>query len=156
MNDTQKSFEHMQRLLMDLIETVNSRHAAGIDFGTGHGLFPAEIHTIEAIGLNEGISVTQLAVFFKVSKPTISERVRKLAKKGLIVKTKKAEDAKAVALRLTGEGRIAFEGHKAHHQKMYELFSEYFGSDTREKIEGFSNAFTQFLRIAQKLDNHGR
>jgi DNA-binding MarR family transcriptional regulator len=145
----------MQRVLMELIDTVNTRHSKGVDFGTGHNLFPAEIHTIATIGINEGITITQLAEHLKVSKPTISERVRKLVEKGLIVKKKKVEDAKSVALGLTIRGKIAFAGHEAHHLKMYERFREYLGSETQSKIESFSQTFTQFLSIVRNLDNKG-
>ena len=140
---------------MELIDTVNTRHTKGVDFGTGHNLFPAEIHTIAAIGINEGISITQLAEQLNVSKPTISDRVCKLVGKGLVVKEKQVEDAKAVALGLTVRGQIAFAGHEAHHLEMYERFREYLGSETQSKIESISQTLTQFLSIARNLDNKG-
>ena len=104
-------FEQMQVALMDFVDAVNDSHAGGIDFGTEHRLYPAEIHTVVAIGDNEGIGVTQLAKQLDVSKPTISERTRRLAAKGFIRKEKESTNAKSVLLWLTADGRKIGRAH---------------------------------------------
>ncbi len=85
------------------------------DFGSGEKLYPSEIHTIEAIGRNEGINVTELAETMGVSKAAISQIVRKLEKKKYILKYKAQENDKEVLLKLMKKGRTVFEGHKQFH-----------------------------------------
>ena len=144
----------MQKSLMELMDAVNAKHTKGVDFGTGHPLFPAEIHTLTAIEADEGITVTALAQCLNVSKPTVSERIRKLAINGLITKEKTQENAKAVTLWLTDTGRVACQGHEAHHAKMFERFTAHFGPAAPEKIALFHEAFTQFIPLAKSFESH--
>ncbi|WP_300667782.1 MarR family transcriptional regulator [Desulfoluna sp.] len=144
----------MQKNLMELIDTVNSRHAKGVDFGTGHRLFPAEIHTLTAIERDEGLTMTQLAHALTVSKPTVSERIRKLTTHGLITREKGPTDAKSVLLRLTDAGHIACQGHKALHEEMYDRFEAHFAEEAPEKIKQFTDTFTQLLTLAKSFDSH--
>ena len=144
----------MQKSLMELMDAVNTRHAKGVDFGTGHPLFPSEIHTLTAIENDEGITVTALAQCLNVSKPTVSERIRKLAKNGLITKEKTRNNAKTVTLRLTDTGRIACQGHMAHHAEMFDRFITHFGPAAPEKIALFHEAFTQFIPLTKAFKNH--
>lgn len=58
------------------------------DFGSGERLYPSEIHTIEAIGKNEGTNLTQLAETMGVIKAVISQIVRKLEMKKYVQKYK--------------------------------------------------------------------
>ncbi len=139
---------------MAFVDMVNASHAGGIDFGTGHRLYPAEIHTIVAIGDNEGMGVTELARQLDVSKPTVSERIRRLVNKRFIRKEKNPADAKAVTLWLTADGNAAYAHHEAHHQKMYEIFRNHFGNKAQEKIDLFAKTFTQASQVVKKFNEH--
>lgn len=88
------------------------------DFGSGERLYPSEIHTIEAIGLNQGTKVTQLAETMGVTKAAISQIVRKLEKKKYIQKYKGQENQKEVLLRLLKKGHVVYRGHKRYHAIM--------------------------------------
>ncbi len=144
-----EQFEHMLDVLMQFVDAVNEEHAQGVCFGEKHRLFPAEIHTIVAIELNEGIGLTQLAEKLDISKPTLSERIRKLVTKGYVTKRKNPADQKAVQLHLTSDGKDAAYHHELHHQKMYETFSTYFGDESSHKIEMFTKTFTELSRFEQ-------
>ncbi|WP_320170224.1 MarR family winged helix-turn-helix transcriptional regulator [Maridesulfovibrio sp.] len=148
MNELKERFEAVQCSLMDLIDTINDQHKGGVDFGTGHRLYPAEIHTIEAIGDSPEITVTRLAERMGVSKPTISERINKLSRKGLVSKGTKAGDAKAVPLCLTESGNAAYKGHADHHQQMFDLFVGKYGDDAEAVLRKFSFAFKEMRELA--------
>lgn len=88
------------------------------NYGTDKMITQVEIHTIEAIGIHEGINITELAVNRKKTKGAVSQLIYKLVKKGLVEKTvSEASDAE-VALYLTPLGKQAFEGHKKHHEQI--------------------------------------
>ncbi len=135
---------------MHFVETVNRAHAQGVCFGGKHRLFPAEIHTIVDIGLNDGISLTQLAEKLGISKPTLSERIRKLIAKGYVVKVKNPADQKAMQLYLTPEGKEAAYHHELHHARMYERFKAYFGEKAQHKIESFTKTFTELSSFGEQ------
>ena len=88
------------------------------DFGTGSVLYPSEIHLISTIGKIPGINVTELAKKHGISKAAISQKLKKLEKKELVERFKDSENEKAVLLKLTPEGKIAFRGHERFHSIM--------------------------------------
>jgi len=152
MEKLKTEFETMQRLLLELVEEVYTHHKKGSDFGTGHSLFPAEIHTIEAIGDEPDLTITRLAERLGVSKPTISERIKKLVKKGLVVKGSRPDNAKAVTLALTKLGWIAHYQHNAHHQRMFELFLAEYGQDADLMVRQFSHTFKEMIKMSGRFE----
>lgn len=154
MNEFRKSYETMQHALLELVDTVNAHHRGGVDFGTGHRLHPAEIHTIATIGDEPQITVTQLAERLSVSKPTISERIGKLMKKGLVEKGTKPYDAKAVTLLLTKTGWTAYTHHEAHHDKMFDVFVSQYGEKSEIMAQKLSQALHEMQNLAELFDCH--
>ena len=88
-------------------------------YGTDHLLFGSEIHTIEAIGHNPGISVTELADLQGVTKGAVSQLIQKLEKKDLIIRMKNMNSDKQVFLKLSDVGNIAFKAHDDFHAKVF-------------------------------------
>ena len=152
MDALREEYEAMQRDLLDLADIIHNQHKGGVEFGVGHRLHPAEIHTIEAVGDEPEITVTNLAKRMKVSKPTISERINKLVKNGLVAKGGRPDDAKAVTLHLTETGWIAYEHHAAHHQKMFDFFLRRYGDDAEDVTRKMSFAFREMRNLALLSD----
>nr|WP_321257382.1 MarR family winged helix-turn-helix transcriptional regulator [uncultured Pseudodesulfovibrio sp.] len=154
MTEFRKSYEKMQHALLELVETVNAHHRGGVDFGTGQRLHPAEIHTVAAIGDEPKITVTKLAERLSVSKPTISERISKLMKKGLVKKGTKPDDAKAVTLLLTKNGWTAYSHHEAHHDKMFKNFVSQYGDKSEIMAQQLGEALCEMQKLAEMSDCH--
>ncbi len=89
-----------------------------MDFGTGEPLHTFEIHTIDAIGNEDGRTVTELAQWFHVTKGAVSQVVGKLARSGYVRKERNPENGKEVRLSLTRKGEIALAGHERFHRRM--------------------------------------
>ena len=85
------------------------------DYGTGDVLSPAEIHLVQAIGVNPGLKVTDMAKHMGVTKGAISQMVKKLESKGLAARYGGVGNEKEVLLKLTAAGNIAKKGHDRHH-----------------------------------------
>ena len=154
MDTKRQSFEKMLQALVKLVDFFNAQHEGEVDFGNGIKLFPAEVHTLVVIDKKKNITVTELAQELKVSKPTVSERIRNLVKKDVVAKGKTTGNAKSVILILTPQGKQALVGHEAYHLKMYKLFEEYFKKDSKKKSEEFCKIFSQFLEIYKVFDTH--
>lgn len=152
MDIERQQYEHMLDALMRFVDTVNKEHAQGVCFGDKHRLFPAEIHTIVEIGINDGVSLTQLAEKLEISKPTLSERIRKLVAKGYVIKVKNSADQKAVKLHLTSEGKDAAYYHDIHHLEMYRRFKAYFGENSSHRIELFTKTFTELSNFEKQIE----
>ena len=107
----------LQGLFLKIINKYRMLEKIPLDHGTGDLLFPAEMHTLEAVGRSPGITVTALAAQQGVTKGAVSQVVGKLLRKGLLEKRRSATDAKTVHLGLTDKGRIADQGHAAFHAR---------------------------------------
>lgn len=88
------------------------------DFGTGITVFPSEIHTVEIIGKNTGLNITELARLLGITKGAVSQIVQKLVRKGLVERCKDVDNDKEVLLQLTPAGQKAFHGHEKHHARI--------------------------------------
>jgi DNA-binding MarR family transcriptional regulator len=150
MNNLEKSFDRMLEQLLQIVDRFNKQHKKGHDFGSGDLLFPSEIHTIQAIGDHENINITDLAAALKVTKPTISERVKKLERLDLIQRQDAADNMKIVILHLTTRGWIAYKGHETHHNEMFAHFQKQFGSNTPDQIRKCQQAFAAFLDVMKQ------
>ncbi|MFT3985585.1 MAG: MarR family transcriptional regulator [Lachnospiraceae bacterium] len=93
----------------------------------------AEIHLIDFIGNNSGCCVSDIAKSMQVTKGAVSQIVKKLEKKGYVVKTDDAGNKAKVIVRLTEKGRIAFNGHRQFHdhidQRIFSIIDTYSEKD---------------------------
>lgn len=84
-------------------------------YGTDIAFHPSEIHTIELIGNNPGLNISQIAEHMGIELPSTSVMINKLKKKGLVLKYLLENNKKEKLVRLTPKGQEAFEGHKKFH-----------------------------------------
>ncbi len=116
------------------LESMSTEYEHGII------LYPSEIHTIEVIGKNSELNITELAVKLGITKGTISKALRKLQDKKMVEKYKSADNKKEVYLKLTQNGQKAFDAHEKYHQDFYCEINQYLESlNVEEKtiIQGF-------------------
>ncbi|MGA3281392.1 MAG: MarR family transcriptional regulator [Smithella sp.] len=131
--------------IMRLINRYISLEKELYNFGIDELLTPAEIHTIDCIGRNSGINVTNLAEKLGVTKGAVSQMVSKLKKRDLVTKLKDSENDRDVILLLSKKGKIAFDGHIKFHMDMY--------NDIIRLIENISiNEINSFMEIINKVE----
>ena len=157
MDDLQDSFDRMQDMVLAIADMLNTGHKGGVDYGTGHRLSPVEAHTIQAVGDNQGLNLTALARTMNVTKATMSERVKKLVKQGLLRKSKALDNLKEVLITLTEHGRLVQKGHEEMHRKMFKLFASHYGDQTEEQLVLFNRAFRDYIAMTRsiKMGSHG-
>ena len=82
--DYMKDYEKIIKLYFKSIKGFNEFESLPRDFGTGDLLYSSEIHTLQAIGNNSNINLTELAEILDISKSGTSKFVKKLLDKNLI------------------------------------------------------------------------
>jgi len=95
--------------------------------GVGAGLTIREMHMIEYIGRagKNGRTLSEIAEFLEVARPSVTVSVRKLEQKGFLTRNGSAQDGRVVLITLTREGRKVFMLHMHFHMIMVnELESE--------------------------------
>ncbi len=144
----------MQDRVLAIVELITTGHKDGVDYGTGHRLSPVEAHTIQAVGDNQGLNLTALARTMNVTKATMSERVKKLTRQGLLRKSRALDNRKEILITLAEQGRLVHKGHEEMHRQMFKLFASHYGDRTEEQLELFNRAFGDYLVLARSIEKH--
>jgi len=97
----------------------------------------AEIHTIDAIERNENINITKLAKFQGVTKGAVSQMIKKLVKKGLVIKSTPSKTENEVVLRLTEKGKDIFDEHKRYHELLNKRIATILSKIPKETVDSF-------------------
>jgi DNA-binding MarR family transcriptional regulator len=142
---SQERYENLLSLFWSVHRKLNYLLSMNLDYGVGFPLSSAEIHTIEAVGKNPGINLTELAGRMVVTKGAMSQTLRRLEKRGLLRREKRAGNRKEVIPALTKLGRAAFQGHERFHLAM--------DQQMMGELENMSQSQYRFLReVFAKLD----
>ncbi len=152
MDDLFDTFNRMQDQVLAIADLINTGHKDGVDYGTGDRLSPVEAHTIQAVGDNQGLNLTALAKAMNVTKATMSERVKRLARQGLVRKSKALDNRKEILITLSEKGRLVQKGHEEEHRKMFKHFSLHYGDRTEAQLELFNRAFSDYLALARSIE----
>ncbi len=113
------------------------------DYGIGEVLHPSEIHAVEMIGKNPGANVTGLAESLGITKGAVSQVLKRLENKGIVVKYKDPRDEKAVLVGLTKRGKKAFDGHEAFHARYDQAIMRMVSELPHDKVIFLKDIFSQ-------------
>ena len=116
-------------------------------FGTNELVSHSEIHMIEIIGDNDGLSVTDISRHLGITKGAVSQSLKKLETKGFSIKKTDPENLSRSIVMLTAKGHTAYWAHKLWHETMDGGFARYMDAigekelgviiDFLEKVENF-------------------
>jgi len=131
-------------------------------YGTNIQLTCSEIHTIDAIGSNNKINITQLAILKGVTKGAVSQMIYKLIKKGFVKKTVSPKSDTEVILELTEYGQKAYNAHLEYHKitdKIIHKRLEQMTLESYEKLkkglEVFEDTLDKFIDYDYEKDREG-
>ncbi|WP_291579811.1 MarR family winged helix-turn-helix transcriptional regulator [Clostridium sp. UBA6640] len=101
-----------------------------------------ETHTIEAIGMYEVKTMSEVAQSLKITVGTLTTAINKLVKKGYVERNRCEEDRRSVKIKLTRKGKLAYRIHERFHHEMI-----------KASIEGLSQEEEDVLiRSLEKLN----
>ena len=119
-------------------------------YGTDELLYTSEILTIESLGYQSGVNVTEFASKHGITKGAVSQIINKLEQKGLVTRYKGSENQKEVLLKLTTKGEIAFHQHQLFHLQFAREFFDEFENMTQEHLSVLINFFTKLDHIMER------
>lgn len=119
------------------------------DYGTGDLLYFTEIHTITIVGRNKEINMTQLAEIMGVTKGAISQTIRKLVNKNLILRSN-INNRKEINLKLSEKGMKVLKSQESFQN---EIFT--FAGTLYEQARPEDRAMVKrlFLAISTNMEN---
>ncbi|MDF2653369.1 MAG: MarR family transcriptional regulator [Paenibacillus sp.] len=115
-------------------------------FGKAGLLTPSEIHTIEAIGCEGGILMSELAVRLSVTKGAVTQIVVRLEAKELVTRSPHPHDSRAIVISLTEIGREAFKAHEDVHDRFYDHLRTQLSEQEIEIFEKCMDILIESLR----------
>ncbi len=110
-------------------------------FGTGEPVTHSEIHLIEIIGDNEGLSVTDISRHIGITKGAVSQSLKRLETKNYTTKKTDPENLSRSIVMLTSKGNTAYWAHKHWHETMDGGFEKYMNELDENNIK----VIVQFL-----------
>lgn len=122
------------------------------DYGTGDLLYVAELHTIAMIGNNHEINMTKLADIMGVTRGAISQTIRKLAGKNLIIKSN-LTNKKEINLKLSEKGLIVYKAQESFQKEIFTFAGtlyEQAGPEDRELVRRL------FIAISSNMEERVR
>ncbi|ADL53806.1 MarR family winged helix-turn-helix transcriptional regulator [Clostridium cellulovorans] len=142
-----KDNEHfLNKLIVELFNDVLEIEQSALQQGTFSDLSVTEIHTIEAIGMYQPRTMSEVAADLRITVGTLTTAINKLIKKGYVCRNRIEEDRRVVMIQLTKRGKLAYRVHQKFHMDMI-----------RETIEGIDEEEEKVLVTAlEKINNYFR
>ena len=141
-----KFTEALNEMLVSVYNKILRVEEAFLQRGIGAGLSIREMHMAEYVGKAgaEGRTLSEIADFLGVARPSVTVSARKLEQKGFFTKTGSSQDGRVVRVTLTREGRRVYMHHMRFHSLMVRELEDGFSEDERkvliraiEKLDGF-------------------
>jgi DNA-binding MarR family transcriptional regulator len=88
------------------------------NYGTGDLLYFTELHTISVVAKNKEINMTRLAEIMGVTKGAISQTIRKLVSKNLILKSN-ITNKKEINLKLSEKGMLVLKSQESFQKEIF-------------------------------------
>jgi len=95
-----------------------------------------EMHLIEYVGQDKmnGKTISDIAEYLKVAKPSVTVAVMKLVKKGYLVKQGSEKDGRVVHVILTKSGKVVEAYHHLYHVRMVQEIEKDFDPEEQERL----------------------
>lgn len=110
--DRRKASREITELFIRAVRKYNALEKIPVKLRSDHSLYHSERHMLDMIGDHPGMNITDFARALGVTKGAISQVVKKLEVKGVIMRYKSATNGKEVILELTASGRGIYLEHQ--------------------------------------------
>lgn len=138
-----------------LVETFNDilqiEHKA-LKEGILKDLSITEVHTIDAIGMYEYRTMTEVSQDLKITLGTLTTAVSKLLKKGYVDRKRGEEDRRSVMIALTRKGKLAYRIHDKFHSHMVHATIDVLNDEEEEVLIKSLEKLNNFFKEKYKLE----
>ncbi len=134
----------INRMLVEVYDDVNHIEEYSLKKGVFSDLSITEIHTIEAVGLYDPRTMSEIAAVLGITLGTLTIAVDKLIRKGYLERSRSDTDRRIVYITLTKKGKLAYRIHEKFHMDMVKAIMMDFTSQEEEVL----------LTALRKLNQH--
>lgn len=155
-SNNQENFKKMYHLFRQLVELYKVWDKLLYSYDIGQPLRLNEVHTIAAIGDNDQINITKLAAYQKITKGAVSQMIRKLVRKNLVIKRVSPETENEVVLSLTESGEKVYQGHKQFHESYEKKIEKLIEQQPPGTVDVLINMATGLQQIWEGMEKENR
>ncbi len=149
MNNMNNELQTLIDLFLKILHLYSVIGRKPKDYGTGDLLYFTEIHTITMVGKNNEINMTRLAEIMGVTRGAISQTIRKLVHKNLIVKSN-STNRKEFNLKLSDKGNIVYKGQESFQRELFEFAATLYEKATPEDRKLVKQLFQAIIENMQE------
>lgn len=133
---------------MFLFEKISNTTKMSQSFDTDVNIYRSEIHIIQLIGDKQELYLSEIAKLLGVTKGTISEIIKRLESKGLLMKYIDVNNNTQKRVSLTEKGVTAYKAHVNYHNhkhKEMEYFLSTLNDEKRAVLEEFIDKASEMI-----------
>ncbi|NLK95805.1 MAG: MarR family transcriptional regulator [Clostridiales bacterium] len=142
----------LNELFIELFNDILHIEEKTLKNGPLSDLSVTELHTIDAIGMYEQRTMTEVAQDLKITVGTLTTAINKLIKKGYVERKRIEEDRRVVLINVTKKGKLAFRLHQKFHSDMINEVVEGLSGDEEEvlisSLERLNNYFKKKYELS--------
>lgn len=150
-----KSVNVLNELLVDLFNDILQIEQNALQSGTFRDISVTEIHTIEAIGMYEARTMSEVAADLNITVGTLTTAISKLINKGYVERKRIKEDRRVVQIQLTKKGKLAYRVHEKFHADMIKDTIEGLTEDEEHVLIASLEKLNTFFKEKYKLRDKG-
>lgn len=128
----QETLTVIKTLLVEVFNDVLTIEEKALKEGQFNDVSVTEVHTIEAIGMYQSKSMSEVAKYLDITVGTLTVAINNLVKKGYVARYRCDNDRRVVNIGLTKKGRILYRVHQKFHMDMVKASIE--GLSEEEEI----------------------
>ncbi len=113
-----EAYNILNELLVETFNDILEIEQKALKEGAFSELSITEIHTIEAIGMYETKTMTEVAKALDITVGTLTTAINNLVKKGYVERKRDEMDRRVVQIALTRKGKLAYRVHEKFHSDM--------------------------------------
>jgi DNA-binding MarR family transcriptional regulator len=146
----------LNELLVDIFNDILTIEQRALSEGEFKDLSITEIHTIEAIGMYEARSMSEVAKDLKITVGTLTTAIANLVKKGYVERKRVAEDRRVVLIQLTKRGKLAYRIHDMFHKNMIKATIQDLSEQEEQVLVGSLDKLNTFFKSKYNLSERNK
>ena len=149
-----KNYPQVTSYLFDLMIILHKRIFNPLTLSKAVHLTPSQFSVLFYLRRRDNSSVTDVAKYFKISKPNMTPILDSLVKKGYLERKRDEDDRRIIRLSLTPSGRVFYEDLKAANTSFVEeMFADYTAEELEQIIVHSSELLTLIKRVSDLMQD---
>lgn len=141
----------LNELLVDIFNDILQIEEQTLKNGALSDLSVTEIHTIEAIGMYDERTMSEVAQDLKITVGTLTTAINKLIKKEYVERKRIEEDRRVVLIHLTKKGKLAYRLHEKFHNDMIRATIDGLSDEERSVLVSSLERLNDFFKSKYNL-----